>query len=146
MPFYKFYSYDWDDYCDQPVLQCSSSSADFLIENNLDKNLYTLYGWGGYLIWNYPEIKPSIDGRMHIWRDESGYSAFEDYYGYEQNIKDIDKSNYNIVYMSPSKPIYNRMLELVNLKKWDLVYQDNRAGVFVRNWVLSQDMVSTPGT
>lgn len=37
------------------------------------------YGWGGYLIWQLPEVKVFIDGRMPHWRDRNGYSAMEDY-------------------------------------------------------------------
>jgi hypothetical protein len=132
-PLSKFAEYGWDDYCRQAVVSCSPESADFIIENRLNTgNLYSLYAWGGYLLWNYPEIKPLIDGRMHIWRDEKGYSGFEEYYGYEQNFKDIDESEYEIVYMSPEKPIYKRMIELVNSGKWKIVYEDPKAGIFVR--------------
>ena len=92
-----------------------------------------MYNWGGWMIWNYPEIKPTIDGRMHLWKDAKGYSGFEDYYGYEQNFKDINDSPYNVILMSPGKPVYKRLLELNRLGAWRLVYQDNNAGVFVRN-------------
>ena len=31
-------------------------------------NVFSDYGWGGYLIWKYPEKKVFIDGRMPSWR------------------------------------------------------------------------------
>ena len=93
----------------------------------------TYYGWGGYMIWQYPQVKPSIDGRMTLWRDESNYSAFEDYYAYEQNTADIQNSAYDTVLMSPQKPLYNRLEKLVSEGKWQKVYEDKDAGVFVRN-------------
>lgn len=139
LPFDNITDYSWKEYCQQPIIRCSEDSAKFLIENNLTDNLYTLYAWGGFLIWNYPEIKPSIDGRMHIWRDEKGYSGFEEYYDYEQGVTNIDDSNYNVVYMSPIKPIYEMMINLVNQGKWDLVYQDNYAGIFVRKMNLDNE-------
>ena len=94
--------------------------------------MFSDYGWGRWLIWNYPDIKPTIDGRMPFWEDEHGYSGFEEYYWYEQNWSDIDESKYNVVYMSPGKSIYQRMEQLVKEGKWDLVYQDRYAGIFVR--------------
>lgn len=34
-------------------------------------NVLSEYGWGGYLIWQYPEKKVFIDGRMPSWRDNN---------------------------------------------------------------------------
>lgn len=131
-PFSQFSSYSWSAYCNYKYINCSPKSAQFLIDHKLTKNIFSQYGWGGWLIWNYPQIKPTIDGRMHIWKDEKGYSGFVDYYSYEQNNKEINQSKYNVVYMSPDKPLYNHMLILVENKKWKMVYQDNRSGIFMR--------------
>lgn len=125
-------SFGWDNYCQQ-YISCSAKAVQYLIDNKLTDNLLTFYDWGGFIVWNYPQIKPSIDGRMHLWKDEKGYSAFEEYYPLEQNFKDIDQSKYDIVLMSPKKPMYARLLELVRQKKWKLEYKDDLAGVFVRN-------------
>jgi hypothetical protein len=69
---------------------------------------------------------------MPFWEDENGYSGFKEYYWYEQNWSDIDESEYDVVYMSPRATIYQRMNQLVEEGKWDLVYQDRYAGIFVR--------------
>jgi hypothetical protein len=130
-PFTKFTQYGWSEYCELQVLPCTPQSAEFLITHHLNHNIFTLYGWGGWLIWNYPQIKPAIDGRMDMWV-QNGYSAFTDYYSIEQNMKDIDGTNYDVVYMSTGKPVYNRLLQLTKQKKWKLVYQDKYAGIFVR--------------
>ncbi|OGG26626.1 hypothetical protein A2960_00445 [Candidatus Gottesmanbacteria bacterium RIFCSPLOWO2_01_FULL_39_12b] len=122
---------NWDRFCYQFV-RCSPKSAEYLVKNKIPGKMMTFYNWGGWLIWKYPEIKTSIDGRMHLWRDEKGYSAFMDYYPYEQNWDDIDKSDYDIVYMTPAKAIHRRLMELVDQKKWVIAYQDNFATVFVR--------------
>ena len=92
-----------------------------------------MYNWGGWIIWNYPEIKPTIDGRMHLWRDKNGYSGFEEFFSLEQNFTDIDKSKYNVVFISPEKQIYNRLLQLVKEGRWKLVYGDDYSGIFVKN-------------
>jgi hypothetical protein len=134
LPFQKFITYNWDTYCQQQYILCSPKSANYLTQHpQYTKNIFTLYGWGGWLIWNYPDIKPTIDGRMHLWRDKNGYSAFEDYYGYEQNMNDINGSKYTTVYISPDKPIYTYMLQLVQTGQWKKVYQDKYAGIFVKN-------------
>ena len=130
-PFSQFANYNWNRYCLKQVLPCSSASAEFMINHGYNHDIFSLYGWGGWLIWNYPEVKPTIDGRMHLWV-QNGYSAFTDYYSIEQNLKDIDTTNYNVAYMSPGKPIYKRLVQLTNEGKWELVYQDQYAGIFVR--------------
>jgi hypothetical protein len=35
---------------------------------NPEGNLFTEYGWGGYVLWKYPERKLFVDGRMPSWR------------------------------------------------------------------------------
>ncbi len=130
-PLSTYKSVTWEVYCNSNNTMCSPPSAEYLSRHKLTENLLSLYGWGGWLIWNYPDIKPSIDGRMHLWEKDE-YSGFVEYYKYEQNVADIDKSTYSVVYMSPSKPIYKRMEELVESGKWKKTYEDNRAGIFVR--------------
>ena len=46
-----------------------------------------------------------ITQNEHLWKDEKGYSAFMEYYPLEQNWKDIDKTDYDIVYVTSDKPI-----------------------------------------
>lgn len=121
---------DWESYCEFRL--CSDASARFL-ENYPDKSgLFSDYNWGGWLIWNYPEIKPSIDGRMAFWIDETGYSAFDNYYGIESNYKDINLTKYNLVYISPLKPVFGRLLQLVEKGDWKIIYSDPRAFIFKR--------------
>lgn len=132
LPLTTYANFDWKAYCNNDIVQCTPQSAQYLIDHKLTDDLYTLYAWGGWLIWNYPEIKPSIDGRMHLWH-ENGYSAFVDYYDLEQVATDIDKSKYNVAYVPYNKPIYNRLVTLSNQKKWKQVYSDKYATIFVRN-------------
>lgn len=131
-PSHQFQTMNWERYCQQYV-KCSIESAEFLQKQKLEGNLLSFYNWGGWLIWNYPEIKPSIDGRMHLWLDKKGYSAFAEYYPLEQNWESVDGSKYDIVYMPPFKPIHKQMMQLVNEGKWKIIYQDKYAFIFVRN-------------
>ena len=148
-PIKRIQNMSWLSYC-QKYIHCSDTALDYLTvfdpeglrpewANQLTTppageagNLLTYYGWGGYMIWQYPQVKPSIDGRMTLWRDESNYSAFADYYAYEQNTSDIENSAYDTVLMYNQKPLYNRLNQLVDQGKWQKVYEDKFAGVFVR--------------
>lgn len=121
----------WENYC--KYTSCSSAGVEFLKKVPY-KNLYTAYDWGGWLIWNYPQIMPSVDGRMSFWRDQKGYSAFENNFYLEQNILDINQSRYDTVYISQYKPIYKRMKELVADNKWELLYEDRFSAIFKREF------------
>ena len=134
-PFKDIRTYSWDVYCIKTV-NCSPDSAKAVIDNKLNNDkLLTIYDYGGWLIWNYPNIKPTIDGRMHLW-SENGFSAFGYYYPIEQNWKNIDGTPYNAVLTSHRKPIYQRLLELSMEGKWRLIYNDQNSAVFVRNKTL----------
>lgn len=55
----------------------------YLKSHPFSGHVFSIYGWGGYLDWKYPEQKVFIDGRMPSWRyssapsNESNY-AFQD--------------------------------------------------------------------
>jgi len=61
-------------------------SVVYLRQNTPKGNLFSEYGWGGYLIWKLPEKPVFIDGRMPSWRykanppNETGY-AMKEYTG-----------------------------------------------------------------
>ncbi len=122
----------WSALC-KDYISCSPKSADFLVKHPTSPPLWTNYNWGGYLIWNYPKIKPSIDGRMHLWKDEKGYSAFDEYYPVEQAEISMDRTSYNSAYVWDEKPVYKKMLELVSEGKWTRIYDDGVASIFTRN-------------
>lgn len=121
----------WTSYC-RVSTRCSPASAEFLAARPLPGRLLSLYDWGGWLIWRYPTVKPSVDGRMTVWRDASGYSAFEEYLGYEAGLRDIDASEYGVVYVAPNRPIHARMMALVAEGRWEVAYSDPLASIFVR--------------
>lgn len=130
-PFRQYSSMSWDSYCD--VRKCSTKAAEFLIANHLNKNnnLLTKYGLGGWLIWNYPQIRPTIDGRMVVWRDEKGYSAFREYIAVENNWVDIDKSQYTVVFTNLiNRPFLKRLVELTKTGKWKILYNDKYTAIF----------------
>lgn len=124
---------NWEKYCQTGFILCSSKAVEFLEKNNLTSNLSTPYSWGGWMIWNYPNVKPSIDGRMHLWKDESGYSAFAKYYTNAQDWESIDKSKYNVVLALKIKPIYKRLTKLSKEGKWRMAYKDSFSAIFIRN-------------
>jgi len=59
-------------------------AVEFLHANFPQGEIFSNYGWGGYLIWKLPEKKVFIDGRMPSWKwelesDKELANSFEDY-------------------------------------------------------------------
>lgn len=133
LPFTQFTNMSWDKYCNLQSLPCSSASALYLQKHHLVRNIFSYYDWGGWLIWNYPDLKPSIDGRMHIWKDANAHSATEEYNAYVNAQKNIDKSPYDIIYLpNDNSPLALELSTLIQQKKWKVAYTDDRAGIAVR--------------
>lgn len=131
--FSEYQAMTWDKYCNNSVTLCSSGAVEFVQRNKLINSLSTPYSWGGWMIWNYPNVLPSIDGRMPLWKDENGYSAFAEYYTNVQDWESIDRSKYDTVIALKIKPVYKRLTSLSKEGKWRMVYQDRFSAVFVRN-------------
>ncbi len=129
-PFSQYGAMDWNSYC--AIRGCSDKAVEYVLTHKLTEKIYTVYDWGGWIIWRHPKLKPTIDGRMVLWRYENGYSAFGEYYPIEQNWKDIDKTAYTTALVTKNKPVFDRLNTLVREGRWDLVYQDDFSGVFVK--------------
>lgn len=126
----NIFQMSWTRYC--LYNGCSERSAEFLIQHHYPGKIFTFYNWGGWLIWNYPQIKPSADGRMTFWMDDNGYSAFARQFLFISNIKDIDKTDYAVVYIPPYLPLAYHLAYMTKQKKWSLVYQDQFSVIFVK--------------
>lgn len=93
------------------------------LKSNLPKGqIFALYGWGGYLIWNLPEKKVFIDGRMPSWHwstPNNSNGAFEEYkkvFYFAQSYQQIfDKYNINTVFLEvPKAEQTNELLKIFN--------------------------------
>jgi hypothetical protein len=108
----------------------------YIRENPVPPNLFNDYNWGGYLIWQLPEYRTSIDGRMPSWR-QKGHSPLEDFIlvsrkPEEDNEKTeaiLLESSINSVLIDSRSPL-NDYLDKEN--SWDLKYFDEVSKVWVR--------------
>jgi len=139
------------------------SAVYYLKENTPPGQIFTEYGWGGYLIWKIPEKKVFVDGRMPSWRwnapDGETNSAFDDYtkiLGGELDYKKVfDEYNIQVVLWTKPKDdtpldVYfekvGNFLTYFGYKKkdfklvkqlekdgWEEVYQDETAVVLKKH-------------
>ncbi len=95
------------------------------------ERIFNEYGWGGYIIWNLPNRKVFIDGRMPSWRlpaqaGQDGQFVFKDYIditdanpGFE---KILEKYGVTVAFIP-----HNKLAgELTNLG-WNTIYEDESA-------------------
>lgn len=129
------------------------------LRGNLPKGeIFSEYGWGGYLIWKLPEKKVFIDGRMPSWRwdsypeNESG-RAFDEYSEILKGERDykqsFEKYSVDTVLWPRKEPtsaigritkkledIFSQDTEKFNLLEqiekdgWEKVYEDEVSAIF----------------
>lgn len=95
--------------------------------NHPQGNMFNAYVWGGYLVWQLPEYKVFIDGRMPAWEkdDTSILKEYLDAEAAKPSWKEtFEKYNVQWVLLSPDAPIF----QVLKLKpNWHEVYRDDLA-------------------
>ncbi len=126
-------------------------------EQHFNKNIYNTYGWGGYMIWAYPEKKLFIDGRLPQYKF-AGHTMLEEYNSfYKEDANHNEKLNqYNIrlVLLIKEKDIKFNLFEkfflmmnenkindnenhLVNFleenNEWAIVFENNNSIIYAKD-------------
>jgi len=134
------------------------NAVQFMNDNGLEDRTFSLYVWGGYLIWKYPQKKVYIDGRMPSWRyndapENETNNAMDDYLdilkGERDFNKEADKYNIELVLLprkNNKKSLLDRFTNLIlqpdeeySLYKyltnngWQIIYEDSVSVIYKRN-------------
>jgi hypothetical protein len=106
-------------------------AVEYLKNNPIEGNMFNEYNWGGFLIWQYPDKKVFIDGRMPSWKI-GDYRVFQDFNtigsineGWDELLRKYDIS-FSLVYNDqPNQFKYGYL-------KWEKVYSDDLAAIYKR--------------
>lgn len=88
-------------------------AVQYLVSENPEGRVFTNYGWGGYMIWQNPDKKMFIDGRMPSWRNRHApvgetKSAIDDYFGIIKGdldlVEQLDRYGVDTVVWPPTSP------------------------------------------
>ncbi len=135
---YNFVNYVYINSSEEMIYKLAGypyKAINFLKTQNIQGNIFNNYEWGGFLIWQYPEKKTFIDGRMTCW-SKNGYKFLEEY----KNIRDLrfqdwkeklNSYNVTIVIANNKTPIANALL---SSKEWKAIYKDNTAIILAKQF------------
>ncbi len=126
-------TYNWEEDKMYP-----NKAVDYVKRNPPEGKMLNRYDWGGYLIWQLPEYKTFIDGRMASWRYDSGKYILIDYFNILTNPKENQElldsyiDNYNIGWALISKD-FELYTFLTEQRSWQETYQDNNSVILLKN-------------
>jgi hypothetical protein len=107
----------------------------YIKKNPMAGNMWNIYRWGGYLVWQLPQYKTFIDGRMATW-SKNGNSFMNEYVQISQNPEKNSAlinsylSEYNIRWVldKPNSIFVKYLLEnSAQNSQWKTVYEDDIA-------------------
>ncbi len=106
------------------------NAANYLRKHPAPGPLYNTLDWGGFLIWYMPNYPVAIDGRTDLYGDEIDERFFETANGAPSYVDDPYLSQAGVVLLQKS----NNLVSILQAdSRFQLVYQDPLAALFVRN-------------
>lgn len=104
----------------------------YLKGHPVEGNIFNEYNWGGFLIWQLPEIKLFIDGRMTHW-ERDGVKILKEsqdaikLVDWQQIFKKYD-IKYTFIYQDSALAFILR----ASSSEWNEVYHDDIASIFIK--------------
>ena len=106
------------------------NAVNYLRQHPAPGPLYNTIDWGGFLTWYMPDHPVAIDGRTDLYGDELEELFFNTANGADSYVNDPYLNQAGVVILQKSN---NLASILVSDSRFQLVYQDALAAVFVRN-------------
>ena len=126
----------WQNYCDNTNLPYPCKAIEFM--KTLPKgNIYNRYEWGGFFIWQLPDYKMFVDGRMPAWpansagKVKSPYTIYletlQNQPGWQETLK-----QYDIKYLFINPGVFMDLLLRPDPKLygWQEVYRDKISVIY----------------
>ena len=114
-----------------PLEQYPVTAVDFIRQNKLSGNLLVYFDWGEMCLWELPDSRVSIDGRLDTCYPPEVIAAHWKFYNgepFDHGALDLSRADFALL---PSKLAGS--LALVKQDGWQAVYFDNLAVVLVKN-------------
>ena len=105
------------------------AALEFMQRQHLSGRIFNNYGWGGYMEWNAPQLKPFIDGRGDIFVSNGTFDEFVSAIHIRQPFEVLNKYKIDYVFLLPKQPL-GYLLE--HSAAWHVIYSDKIAVLFER--------------
>src|SRR5664280_2729102 len=101
----------------------------FMQQRHLGGRIFNNYGWGGYMEWNAPELKPFIDGRADIFIYNGSFDDYVNANLIQKSFEILDKYRIDYALLEPDQPL---SYLLRHSPAWQPIYSDKVAVLFER--------------
>lgn len=132
---------NWQRFCQSGPVQFACDAVEFLKKqpekgppNDEAGNIFNTYEQGGFLIWQLPEYKIFVDGRMPAWSTPSGKSPYTLYLdtlqtqpGWQET---LDQYKINWLLIAPNTFMDLRIRSNPQSFGWQEVYRDPTAVIY----------------
>jgi hypothetical protein len=122
----------WSKYCSEgPSIYPCQAIKDY---SQLSGNVYAMYEWGGFLIWQKPKNRVFVDGRMPAWKDENGKSPYQVFLDIIQTQpgwnEKLNKWKTNYLLIANGTFLDLLLKKGANKYNWQEVYRDDIAVIY----------------
>ena len=106
-----------------------AAALQFIQHQSVNGKIFNHYGWGGFMEWYSPSIKPFIDGRADIFIYNGTFADSIQAEFMEQPFEVLKKYNFDYVLFPPNKPL-SYLLD--HSTGWKVIYSDTVARLYQR--------------
>jgi len=131
---------DFNNYCQNSYVRYPKTAVEFIKKNipaRLNKNVFNTYEWGGFLIWQLPEMNFFVDGRMPAWQGETNKSPYTTWLEIIQTKNDWDKKlelyQTDYLLISPGTFLDLLLKDMPQKFNYQELYRDEMAVIYKRN-------------
>jgi hypothetical protein len=101
----------------------------FMQQQHITGRIFNSHGWGGYMEWSAPKLKPYVDGRTDIFVYNGVFDDYGKIVTLEDTFEILDRYKIDYVLYEPDSPL-SYLLD--HSKGWRRIYADHLAVVFER--------------
>jgi hypothetical protein len=105
------------------------AALDFMQREHISGRIFNQYGWGGYMEWAAPDLKPFIDGRADIFGVNGTFDEYHDAAILKGTFETLDKHKVDYVLFNPHTPL---AYLLDHSPAWRVIYSDKKAVIYQR--------------
>lgn len=106
------------------------AAVDFMRKQHITGRIFNLYGWGGYIEWNAPELKLFVDGRADVFVYNGIFDETVKAMSGDDSFEILDKYRIDYVLFQPNQPL---TYLLGHSPGWRVIYKDDVAVLIERS-------------